>query len=89
MLELVQSGRTRVVPLGEFELTAQAIWNGCVNPNVMLAAAMMGFRRRSGPSWPVCAVKTAPLRQKREILATPAAWFARETGTIASGSSGS
>jgi hypothetical protein len=25
---------------------------------VMLAAVMMGFRRRSGLSWPVCAVRT-------------------------------
>jgi transposase len=29
------------------------------------------------------------LRQEREILAKAAAWFARETGTIVSGSSGS
>jgi len=29
------------------------------------------------------------LRQEREILSKAAAWFARETGTIPSGSSGS
>lgn len=29
------------------------------------------------------------LRQERDILAKAAAWFARETGTIPSGSSGS
>ena len=29
------------------------------------------------------------LRQERDILAEAAAWFARETGTIPSGSSGS
>ena len=59
MVELVRSGRTPQELSREFEPTAQAIWNWVRQADRDAGAAMMGYRRRSGRSWPVCAVRTA------------------------------
>lgn len=90
MVDLVRSGRTPEELSREFEPTAQAIWNwvrqadrdGGVRLDEGLPSAereeLSRLRREN-----------RQLRQERDILAKAAAWFARETGTIPSGSSSS
>ena len=89
MVELVRSGRTPEELSREFEPTAQAIWNW-----VRQAERDAGRRDDGRPEAERAELarlrrENRQLRQEREILAKAAAWFARETGTIASGSSGS
>ena len=74
----------------EFEPTAQSIRNW-----VAVAGAKIGGREEKG-SAPADADELVrlrrevrQLRQERDILSKAAAWFARETGTLPSGSSGS
>ena len=73
----------------EFEPTAQAIWNW-----VRQADRDEG-RRQEGPTSAEREELTRlrrenrQLRQERDILAKAAAWFARETAVIPSGSSNS
>jgi transposase len=89
MVELVRSGRTPEELSREFEPTAQAI------SNWVRQAERDGGRRDDGLPEAEQAELTRlrrenrQLRQEREILSKAAAWFARETGTIPSGSSGS
>jgi transposase len=89
MVELVWSGRTPEELSREFEPSAQAIWNW------VRRAEREGGRRDYGLADAERAElarlrrENRQLRQERDILAKAAAWFARETGTIASGSSGS
>jgi transposase len=90
MIELVRSGRTPQELSREFEPTAQAIWNW-----VRQAEREAGGRRDDGlPEVERSELvrlrrENRQLRQEREILSKAAAWFARETGTIPSGSSDS
>lgn len=90
MVDLVRSGRTPEELSREFEPTAQAIWNW-----VRQADRDGGERRDEGlPSAEREELsrlrrENRQLRQERDILAKAAAWFARETGTISSGSSSS
>lgn len=89
MVDLVRSGRTPEELSREFEPTAQAIWNW------VRQADRDGGRREDGlPSIDREELtrlrrENRQLRLERDILAKAAAWFARETGTIPSGSSGS
>jgi len=90
MVDLVRSGRTPEELSREFEPTAQAIWNW-----VREADREGAVRRDDGlPSVEREELsrlrrENRQLRQERDILAKAAAWFARETGTIPSGSSSS
>ena len=89
MVDLVRSGRTPEELSREFEPTAQAIWNW-----VRQADRDSGRRDEALPSTEREELgrlrrENRQLRQERDILAKAAAWFARETGTIPSGSSGS
>ena len=89
MVELVRVGRTPEELSREFEPSAQAIWNWVRQaerdegrPDDGLTSAErdeLGRLRR----------ENRQLRQERDILAKAAAWFARETGAIPSGSSNS
>ncbi len=92
---MVRSGRTPEELSREFEPTAQAIWN-------WVRQAERDAERRDDRLPEVERVEltrlhrvNSQLRQKRLdplrdlSLAKAAAWFARETGTIPSGSSGS
>ena len=87
MVDLVRSGRTPEALSREFEPTAQAIWNW-----VRQADRDEG-RRHDGPTNAEREELTRlrrenrQLRQERDILAKAAAWFARETAVIPSGSS--
>jgi transposase len=90
LVELVRSGRTPEELSREFEPSAQAIWNW------VRQADRDGGGRREG-SLPSAEREelsrlrreNRQLRQQRDILAKAAAWFARESGTIPSGSSSS
>jgi transposase-like protein len=59
IVELVRSGRTPEELSREFEPTAHAIRNWVRQAERDAGRRDDGFRRRSGPSWPVCAVRTA------------------------------
>ena len=90
MIDLVRSGRDPDDLAREFEPTAQSIRNWVAGAggrtgdrlDKMPAAAdadeLIRLRR-----------EVRQLRQERDILSKAAAWFARETGTLPSGSSGS
>lgn len=89
MVDLVRSGRTPEELSREFEPTAQAIWNwvrqadrdGARRDEVLPSTEREELSRLRR--------ENRQLRQERDILAKAAAWFARETGTIPSGSSSS
>ena len=96
MVDLVRAGRDPDDLAREFEPTAQSIRNW-----VAVAGAKMGGREEKG-SAPADADglvrlrrEVRQLRQERldprrgSSLSKAAAWFARETGTLPSGSSGS
>src|SRR3712207_270147 len=89
MVELVRAGRSPDQLAREFEPSAQAIRNWVAQ------AERDEGRRQDGPS-SAEREELARLRREnrqlcleRDILAKAAAWFARETGTIPSGSSNS
>ncbi len=89
MVELVRSGRSPEGLAREFEPSAQAIrnWVGRADrdegrqADALTSAERDELRRLRR--------ENRQLRQEREILAKAAAWFARETGSIPSGSSSS
>ena len=96
MVELVRAGRDPADLAREFEPSAQAIRNWVAQ------AGRQGSRREAKPAAADAALTAAEreelarlrrenkqLRQERDILSRAAAWFARETGTIPSGSSNS
>ena len=92
MIDLVRAGRDPDDLAREFEPTAQSIRNWVVQ------ADRSEGRREEGPSGVSNAEReeliklrreVRQLRLERDILSKAAAWFARETGTIPSGSSGS
>ncbi len=90
MVDLVRAGRDPDDLAREFEPTAQSIRNW-----VAVAGVKQGGREEKG-SAPVDSDELVrlrrevrQLRQERDILSKAAAWFARETGTLPSGSSGS
>ena len=90
MVDLVRAGRDPDDLAREFEPTAQSIrtW-------VAVAGAKLGGREeKSSPPADADELvrlrrEVRQLRQERDILSKAAAWFARETGTLPSGSSGS
>ena len=92
MIDLVRAGRDPDDLAREFEPTAQSIRNWVVQ------ADRSEGRRVEGPGGVSNAEReeliklrreVRQLRLERDILSKAAAWFARETGTIPSGSSGS
>lgn len=89
LIALVHAGRTPESLAKEFEPTAQTIRNWVAQ------AERDGGRRTDGLTTDERAEMTRlrrenrQLRLERDILSKAAAWFARETGTIPDGSSGS
>jgi transposase len=89
MVELVRAGRDPEDLAREFEPSAQAIRNW------VRQAERDGGRRTDGLTTDErdelarLRRENRQLRQERDILAKAAAWFARETGAIPSGSSNS
>ena len=93
MVELVRAGRDPADLAREFEPSAQAIRNW-----VAVADRSEGRREEKNEAGLAAAEReelnrlrreVRQLRLERDILSKAAAWFARETGTIPSGSSGS
>jgi transposase len=92
MVELVRAGRDPEDLAREFEPTAQSIRNWVVQ-------ADRSEGRPGGKDAGISSTEreellklrreVRQLRLERDILSKAAAWFARETGTIPSGSSGS
>ena len=92
MIDLVRAGRDPDDLAREFEPTSQSIRNWVAQ------ADRSEGRREDGPSGVSNAEReeliklrreVRQLRLERDILSKAAAWFARETGAIPSGSSGS
>ena len=71
----------------EFEPTAQAIWNWVRQAERDAGRRDDGLPEAERAELARLRRENRQLRQEREILAKAAAWFARETGTTASGSS--
>jgi transposase len=90
MVELVRAGRTPEELSREFEPTAQSIhtWVSQYERDI-------GERQDGGLTTPESEElrrlrrENRQLKLERDILSKAAAWFARETGTIPDGSSGS
>lgn len=89
LIALVQAGRTPESLAKEFEPSAQTIRNWAVQ------ADRDGGRRADGLTTDERTEMTRlrrenrQLKLERDILSKAAAWFARETGTIPDGSTGS
>jgi len=98
MVELVRAGRDPTDLAREFEPSAQAIRNW------VLQADLAEGRREAKPAVAADAAalsaaereelarlrrENKQLRLERDILSRATAWFARETGVVPSGSSGS
>ena len=96
MIELVRAGRDPTDLAREFEPSAQAIRNWVAQADrqegwrevkpVPIDASLAAAEREELTR---LRREVRHLRLERDILSKAAAWFARETGTIPSGSSGS
>ena len=96
MVELVRAGRDPADLAREFEPSAQAIRNWVAQADrqegrreVKPAAADTALVAAERDELTRLRREVRQLRLERDILSKAAAWFARETGTIPSGSSGS
>ena len=92
MVELVRAGRD---PAREFEPSAQAIRNWVAQADRQdgrreaKPAADAGLSTAEREELTRLRRENKQLRLERDILSRATAWFARETGVIVSGSSGS
>jgi transposase len=89
MVELVRSGRTPEELSREFEPTAQSIWNWVCQADRNEGRRQDGATSSEREELSRLRRENRQLRQERDILAKAAAWFARETAVIPSGSSNS
>ena len=89
MVELVRSGRTPEDLSREFVPTAQAIWNWVRQADRDDGRRQDGATSNEREELTRLRRENRQLRQERDILAKAAAWFARETAVIPSGSSNS
>src|SRR4051794_34458211 len=97
MVELVRAGRDPADLAREFEPSSQAIRNWVAQADRQdgrreakpAAAAAAGLSAAEREELSRLRRENKQLRLERDILSRATAWFARETGVIASGSSGS
>lgn len=89
MVELVRVGRTPEELSREFEPSAQAIRNWVAQADRDEGRRGDGLTTPEREELRRLKRENRRLRQERDILAKAAAWFARETGSIPSGSSSS
>ena len=89
MVELVRSGRDPADLAREFEPSAQAIRNWVAQADRDDGHRNDGLSSSEKEELARLRRENRQLRQERDILAKAAAWFARETDTIPSGSSSS
>lgn len=89
MVELVRSGRSAESLGREFEPSAQAIRNWVTQADRDEGRREDGLSTTEREELGRLRRENHRLREEREILKKAAAWFARESDTIPSGSSGS
>ena len=89
MIELVRASRSPDELAKEFEPTAQSIRNWVAQADRDAGRREDGLSSSERDELSRLRRENRQLRQERDILSKAAAWFARETGTIPSGSSGS
>ena len=89
MVELVRSGRSPEELARRYEPSAQAIRNWVAQSDRDEGRRSDGLTSAEREELRRLKRENRRLRQEREILAKAAAWFARETGSIPSGSSSS
>ena len=89
MIELIGAGRTPEELAREFEPSAQAIRNWVAQADRDAGRRADGLTSAEREELRRLKRENRRLRQEREILAKAAAWFARETGSVPSGSSSS
>ena len=89
MVELVRSGRSPEELARRYEPSAQAIRNWVAQSDRDEGRRSDGLTSAEREELRRLKRENRQLRQEREILAKAAAWFARETGSIPSGSSSS
>ena len=89
MVELVRSGRSPEELAREFEPSAQSIRNWVSQTDRDAGRSHDGPTSAEREELRRLRRENRQLRQEREILAKAAAWFARETSSIPSGSSSS
>jgi len=89
LVELVRSGRDPADLAREFEPSAQAIRNWVAQADRDHGHRSDGLTSSEKEELARLRRENRQLRQERDILAKAAARFARETGTIPSGSSSS
>ena len=89
MVELVRSGRSPEDLAKEFEPSSQAIRNWVRQADVDEGRRADGLTSAERDELGRLRREVKHLKTEREILSKAAAWFARETGSIPSGSSNS
>ncbi len=89
MVELVRAGRSPEELAQEFEPSAQGIRNWVRQADLDEGRRQDGLTSDERDEVRRLRREVRQLRQEREILAKAAAWFARETDSIPSGSTGS
>ena len=89
MVELLRAGRTPESLAREFEPSAQAIRNWLAQADRNAGRRGDGLTSAEREELRRPKRENRQLRLEREILAKAAAWFARETGSVPSGSSSS
>jgi transposase len=89
LIELVRAGRNPEDLAREFEPSAQAIRNWVAQADRDRGQRHDGLTSSEKEELARLRRENRSLREERAILAKAAAWFARETGKIPSGSSSS
>ncbi len=89
MVELVRSGRSPAALAEEFEPSEQCIRNWVKQADRDSGTRQDGLTTAEKEELSRLRREVRTLREERAILAKAAAWFARETGKIPSGSSNS
>ena len=89
MVDLVRAGRRPEELAREFEPCAQTIHNWVKQSDRQSGRRVDGVTGAEQDELRHLRREVRQLRQEREILAKAAAWFARETNSIPSGSSNS
>ena len=89
MVELVRSGRSPEELAREFEPSSQAIRNWVRQADLDAGRRADGLTTAEREELVRLRRQVKQLQTEREILSKAAAWFARETGSIPSGSSNS
>lgn len=89
MVELVRSGRSPEELAREFEPSSQAIRNWVRQADLDEGRRADGLTTAEREELGRLRRQVKQLQTEREILSKAAAWFARETGSIPSGSSNS